>query len=121
PGPSTTVATATGSMRRTDSTTSGSSGQVAAETGSTKTSMMPPHVRPTANASSSVTPYRCSTGRPDSTTSCARSYTAPSTQPPLTLPTASPPPETAMAAPAGRGADFQVRTTVANPNGAPAS
>src|SRR5918992_6255935 len=49
-------------------------------------------------------------------TSCASSYTAPSTQPPLTLPTTSPPAETAIAAPGGRGALRKVFTTVASPN-----
>jgi hypothetical protein len=56
PGPSTTVATATGWCARIEATTSGSSGKVATSTGSTKMSMMPPQVSPTANASSSLTP-----------------------------------------------------------------
>ena len=41
----------------------GSSGKVAASTGSTKTSMMPPQVSPTANASSSLTPYAAAPAR----------------------------------------------------------
>ena len=56
PGPSITVATATGSCSRTEATTPRSSGNVVASTGSTKMSMMPPQVSPTANASSSLTP-----------------------------------------------------------------
>ncbi len=55
--------------------------------GSTKMSMMPPQVSPTAKASSSLTPYRCTTGGAPSRISVASSYTAPSTQPPDTLPT----------------------------------
>src|SRR6516225_494376 len=49
------------------------------------------------------------------------SYTAPSTQPPDTLPTTSPSGETASAAPGSRGALRKVRTTVARPNVSPAS
>src|SRR5688500_14360582 len=52
-------------------------------------------------------------------TSSASAYTAPSTHPPDTLPTASPSADTAIAAPAWRGADFHVRTTVASPNVSP--
>ena len=47
--------------------------QVSRETFSTHTSRMPPQVSPTANASSSETPYRSRTGVPDSTTDRARS------------------------------------------------
>src|SRR4051812_33594885 len=116
PGPSVTVAIATGSCRSIEATTSPNSGNVARLIGSTRTSRMPPQVSPTAKASSSLTPYRCTTAWPDSMTSCASSYTAPSTQPPDTLPTTSPSPETAIAAPAGRGALRKVLTTVASPN-----
>src|SRR5690606_9292881 len=98
--------------------TSPSSGNVSCDTGSTKMSMMPPQVSPTANASSSLTPYLWRTGRPVCTTSVASSNTAPSTHPPDTLPATSSP-CTAMAAPAGRGALRKVPTTVASPNGVP--
>src|SRR2546429_4040466 len=83
--------------------------------------MIPPQVRPTANASESLTPYRCRTGTPVSTTSRASSYTAPSTHPPETLPTAVPSAPTSIVAPGGRGADRQVATTVATPTGASAA
>src|SRR6186997_1705751 len=45
----------------------------------------------------------------------ASSYTAPSTQPPETEPTASPSAVTSMDAPGSRGADLNVLTTVARP------
>src|SRR6185312_1849727 len=93
-----------------------SSGNVVLFTGSTKMSRMPPQVRPTANASSSLKPYRWSTGWPLSVTSVASSYTAPSTQPPETEPITSPPSPTASAAPGSRGALRNVLTTVARPN-----
>ena len=48
-------------------------GKVVRETCSTKTSRMPPQVRPTAKASSSETPYRSSTGSPEATTDWASS------------------------------------------------
>src|SRR6266540_4640366 len=83
--------------------------------------MMPPQVRPTAKASSSLMPYRCRPGSPVSTASCDASYTAPSTQPPETLPTAVPSGPTSIDAPAGRGAERQVATTVPMPTGSPAS
>ena len=51
-----TVATATGCSALTVSTTSPSCGNVSALIFSTKTSMIPPQVSPTANASSSLTP-----------------------------------------------------------------
>ena len=56
PGPEITVATATGSPRSTAAAISPSSGKVCLLIGSTKISRMPPQVRPTANASSSLTP-----------------------------------------------------------------
>src|ERR1700752_4260713 len=89
--------------------------------GSTKMSRIPPQVSPTANASSSLTPYVCSTGCPLDATSVESSYTAPSTQPPDTLPTTSPSGSTASAAPGSRGALRNVRTTVASPNVSPSS
>src|SRR4051812_25538633 len=81
---------------------------------------MPPQVRPTAKASSSLTPYRSSVGVPVATTSFASSYTAPSTQPPETLPTAVPSGPTSIDAPGGRGAERQVPTTVPTPTVSPA-
>src|SRR6476469_4675405 len=83
-------------------------------------SMMPPQVRPTANASSSLTPYRSSTGRPSSRTCWASSYTAPSTQPPDTLPDTVPSSATSIAAPGARGADENVATTVPSATRSPA-
>ncbi len=50
------VAMATGTSACTASTTSARSGNVSALIDSTYTSMIPPQVRPTANASSSLTP-----------------------------------------------------------------
>jgi hypothetical protein len=67
------VATDTGRCASMSSATAPSSGNVARDTASMNTSMMPPHVRPTANASSSLTPYRCSRGTPVRSTSVARS------------------------------------------------
>src|SRR5829696_14851 len=83
-------------------------------------SMTPPQVSPTANASSSATPYLVSFGIPDATTSPASSYTAPSTHPPDTLPATDPCGPTTIAAPGALGADLNVPTTVANPAGSPA-
>jgi hypothetical protein len=51
-----TVATATGRPASTSAATEPSSGKVSFDTVSTKTSRMPPHVNPTENASSSLTP-----------------------------------------------------------------
>src|SRR4051812_36816809 len=115
-----TVQTATGRPASTSAATSPSSGNVRADTFSTKTSRIPPQVSPTAKASSSLMPYRWSTGSPEETTSCDSSYTAPSTQPPETLPTASPPGPTSIDAPAGRGAERHVATTVPTPTLSPA-
>src|SRR5262252_7295706 len=83
--------------------------------------MIPPQVRPTLKAVSSLTPYRWSTGWPLAITSPVSSYTAPSTHPPDTLPTTSPLVETASAAPGSLGALLNVLTTVAKPNSSPAS
>src|SRR3954447_20301165 len=82
--------------------------------------MTPPQVRPTENASSSLTPYRCRTAASVCRDCSASSYTAPSTQPPDTLPTAVPSGPTSIAAPGWRGADFQVPTTVPRPTVSPA-
>src|SRR4051812_49795577 len=81
--------------------------------------MTPPQVRPTENASSSLTPYRCRTAASVCRDCSASSYTAPSTQPPDTLPTAVPSGPTSITAPGGRGEDCQVATTVPMPIGAP--
>src|SRR2546423_1093418 len=118
--PVTQVTTATGVPVRIASATAPSSGNADRSTRSTNTSMMPPQVSPTANASSSMTPFRCQAGVPVAATSLARSYTAPSTQPPETLPTAEPSGPTSIVAPGGRGAERQVATTVAMPTGSPA-
>ena len=56
PGPSITVATATGVPDRTAAATSPSSGKVSWPTGSTKMSMIPPQVSPTEKAVSSLIP-----------------------------------------------------------------
>src|SRR3954454_18597190 len=82
--------------------------------------MTPPQVRPTENASSSLTPYRCRTAASVCRDCSASSYTAPSTQPPDTLPTAVPSGPTSIEAPAGRGAERQVATTVPMPTVSPA-
>ena len=83
-------------------------------------SMIPPQVRPTANASSSLTPYRSSTGWPSPRTCCASSYTAPSTHPPDTLPGTVPSSATSIAAPGALGADENVATTVPSATFSPA-
>src|SRR5690625_6550040 len=77
--------------------------------------MIPPQVSPTANASSSENPYRCSSACPESSTRRAVSYTSPSTQPPETDPLTVPSPATSIAAPGSRGADLNACTTVASP------
>jgi hypothetical protein len=56
PGPEITVATATGSPLPTAAAILPNSGKLVLSTRSTKTSMIPPQVSPTANASSSLTP-----------------------------------------------------------------
>src|SRR5215204_3211521 len=76
--------------------------------------MVPPQASPTSQAISSVMPYRISFGFPVSSTSWASSKTAVSTQPPLTEPARSPPLETAIVAPTGRGAEPSTFTTVAS-------
>src|SRR3954453_17054301 len=116
-----TVATATGRGAAMASATALSRGNVVPETGSMKTSMTPPQVSPTENASSSDTPYRTSLEVPSCTTSLAASYTAPSTQPPDTEPLTEPSGATTIDAPGGRGADWNVRTTVPTPAVPPAS
>jgi hypothetical protein len=110
-----TVAIAVGRPAAMSSATACSCGKVICDIGSAKMSMIPPQVSPTANASSSLTPYRCNSARPLATTSLASSYTAASTHPPDTDPATVPSGETSMVAPGGRGADFIVRTTVPTP------
>lgn len=83
--------------------------------------MVPPQVRPTPNASSSLIPYDRSCGAPVASTSPATSYTAPSTQPPETLPATVPSAVTAIMAPGARGALPRTDTTVARAKGSPAS
>ena len=68
-----TVASATGRPASMSAATSPSCGKVSRETCSTKTSRIPPQVRPTAKASSSETPYLSSTGSPEATTVWASS------------------------------------------------
>jgi hypothetical protein len=63
------VTTATGSCAAIAAATSSSCGNVSRSTRSTNSSMMPPQVNPTANASSSLMPYLVSTGSPVRTTS----------------------------------------------------
>ena len=67
------MASATGSPAWMDAASFPNSGNVDADSGSTNTSMMPPQVNPTVNASSSDTPYRCGTGTPAATTDWASS------------------------------------------------
>src|SRR5260370_42402653 len=90
-------------------------------TRSTKISILPPQARPTSQASSSAMPKSKRRGFPSRITSCASPTTAPSTQPPDTDPTNSPLSATASLAPAGRGEDPQVLTTVAKATPWPAS
>src|SRR6476660_3364265 len=85
-----------------------------------KTWMVPPHVRPTAKASSSAMPYVTSFGDPPSRTANASVSTAPSTHPPDTDPATSPSEFTAMAAPGSRGPDPSTATTRANATCLPA-
>lgn len=116
------MATATGSPVAIESVTPRSHARSAAEAyGATRTSIVPPQVSPTPNASSSLIPYDWSCGVPEASTSPASSYTAPSTQPPETLPATAPPAVTAITAPGDRGALPRTETTVARANGVPAS
>ncbi len=74
---------------------------------------MPPQARPTLQAVSSVTPKRSRSGRPVERQRNPLSTTAASTQPPLTEPAIFPPAVSAIADPAGRGAEPHVWMTVA--------
>src|SRR6185312_5585863 len=81
---------------------------------STKTRMVPPQDRPTFHAVSSATPNSRTFGLPLSITSSASVTTAPSTQPPDTLPRKFPSLSITRLEPTGRGAEPQVSTTVAS-------
>src|SRR5690606_35127051 len=70
-----------------------------------------------SSASLSLPPCRTRSVVQPATTTRLSSCTAPSTQPPETLPTALPSGPTSMVAPGGRGALRQVPTTVAIPTG----
>src|SRR3954453_14286674 len=83
--------------------------------------IVPPHVRPTANASSSESPNVPPRGSASpASTASASETTAPSTQPPLTLPATSPSWLTAIAAPGPRGPDPSTSTTRATATRLPA-
>src|SRR5579864_8634910 len=89
-------------------------------TRSTKISILPPQARPTSQACSSLTPKSRRRGLPSWIAAWASSITAPSTQPPETDPTKAPSSATASLAPAGRGDEPQVLTTVASATPLPA-
>src|SRR6202021_1388948 len=76
--------------------------------------MVPPQDRPTFHAVSSATPNSKKFGSPLQITSSASVTTAPSTQPPDTLPKKVPSSLITRLEPAGRGAEPQVSTTVAS-------
>src|SRR5262245_47191915 len=81
---------------------------------STYTRIVPPQERPTFQAVSSATPNSSVLGLPLSITSSASVTTAPSTQPPDTLPRKLPSSSITRFEPTGRGAEPQVSTTVAS-------
>src|SRR5207249_9628729 len=81
---------------------------------STNTRIVPPHDNPTFHAVSSATPNSSVFGLPLSITSSASVTTAPSTQPPDTLPRKLPWSSITRLDPTGRGAEPQVSTTVAS-------
>src|SRR3954471_8213436 len=76
--------------------------------------MVPPQDNPTFHAVSSATPNSSIFGLPLSITSIASVTTAPSTQPPDTLPRKLPSLSITRLEPTGRGAEPQVATTVAS-------
>src|SRR5450759_5913496 len=76
--------------------------------------MVPPQDRPTFQAASSATPNSSILGLPLSITSIASVTTAPSTQPPDTLPRKLPSLSITRLEPTGRGAEPQVSTTFAS-------
>src|SRR5436189_6407719 len=81
---------------------------------STNTRIVPPQDSPTFQAVSSATPNSSILGLPLAITSSASVTTAPSTQPPDTLPKNVPSSLMTRLDPAGRGAEPQVSTTVAS-------
>src|SRR5829696_426269 len=76
--------------------------------------MIPPQARPTSHTISSVMPKVTTWAGSPARTRPASSSTAPSTQPPDTLPTQRPSSLTAILAPGGRGADPLTLVTVAS-------
>src|SRR5699024_1461934 len=71
----------------------------------TRTSMVPPHMRPTAKASLSLYPNLCTAEAPVSSASSQATTTAPSTQPPVSEPRTAPVPSTSIDVPTGSGAE----------------
>src|ERR1700704_280163 len=76
--------------------------------------MVPPQASPTAQASSLLTPNFKLRDLPSPSAASASAITEPSTQPPDTDPAKAPSSRTAIWLPAGRGAEPQVRVTVAS-------
>src|SRR6266550_7799366 len=76
--------------------------------------MVPPQARPTAQASSLLTPNFRLRGLPSLSAASAAAMTEPSTHPPETEPVNAPSSRTAIWLPAGRGAEPHVRVTVAS-------
>src|SRR5205085_1459338 len=90
--------------------------------GSTNTWIVPPHVSPTANASSSEYPnVTTPRGFVPSSTASASVTTAPSTQPPDTEPATSPASLTTIVAPGSRGPEPSTPTTRATATRRPAA
>src|SRR5258708_33491111 len=75
--------------------------------------MVPPQASPTAQASSLLTPNFKLRALPSLSAASASAMTEPSTHPPDTEPAKAPSSRTAIWLPAGRGAEPQVRVTVA--------
>src|SRR5882672_9159644 len=76
--------------------------------------MVPPQASPTAQASSLLTPNFKLRALPSPSAASASAITEPSTHPPDTEPENAPSSRTAIWLPAGRGAEPQVRVTVAS-------
>src|SRR6195256_6609597 len=76
--------------------------------------MVPPQASPTAQASSLLTPNFKLRDLPSPSAASASAMTEPSTHPPETEPVNAPSSRTAIWLPAGRGAEPQVRVTVAS-------
>src|SRR5947209_8327234 len=98
-----------------------STGAGAASSGSTNTCTEPPHISPTSHDMSGAYPYSMIWGRPVRNTSTACSTTSVSTHPPLIDPTILPPAVIAILAPAGRGVEPTVVSTVAITTCSPAA